>query len=74
MLFTNDELKTTMIKRIIAMPGDTIQIINGVIYINAKPSLFLSEGTILTYSGIASSPLHLSEDEYFVLGDVTKNH
>lgn len=68
-VFTNNELKATMIKRIIAVPGDTVQIIDGIVYINNTPHPLLTQGQILSYSGIASSPLHLSSDEYFVLGD-----
>lgn len=68
-VFTNDDLEATLIKRIIAVPGDTIQIINGIVYVNNMPSPLLPQDQPLSYSGIASSPLHLSSDEYFVLGD-----
>ena len=68
-VFTNEKLKATMIKRIIAIPGDTVQIIDGIVYVNNIPSPFLTGDKIISYSGIASSPLHLSSDEYFVLGD-----
>lgn len=68
-VFSNDELNATMIKRIIAMPGDTIQIVDGIVYVNNIPSPLITEDQPLSYSGIASSPLYLSEDEYFVLGD-----
>ena len=68
-VFTNEKLNATLIKRIIAIPGDTIQIIDGIVYVNNIPSPFLTGDKIISYSGIASSPLHLSSDEYFVLGD-----
>lgn len=68
-VFSNDELEATMIKRIIAMPGDTIQIVDGIVYVDNIPSPLITEDQPLSYSGIASSPLYLSEDEYFVLGD-----
>ena len=68
-VFTNDSLKATLVKRIVALPGDTVQIIDGIVYVNEQPSPFLSKDTRLSYSGIASSVLHLSNDEYFVLGD-----
>lgn len=68
-VFTNEKLKATMIKRIIAIPGDTVQIIDGIVYVNNIPSPFLTQDRLISYSGIASSPLHLSSDEYFVLGD-----
>ena len=68
-VFTNEKLNATLIKRIIAIPGDTIQIIDGIVYVNNIPSPFLTGDKFISYSGIASSPLHLSSDEYFVLGD-----
>lgn len=68
-VFTNDTLNTTLVKRIVALPGDTVQIINGIVYVNEQPCPFLSEDARLSYSGIASSSLHLSNNEYFVLGD-----
>lgn len=68
-VFTSDELEATMIKRIIAIPGDTVQITDGIVYVNNIPSPFLTKDRLISYSGIASSPLYLSSDEYFVLGD-----
>lgn len=68
-VFTNDNLNATLVKRIVALPGDTVQITDGIVYVNDKPCPFLSEDTKLSYSGIASTALHLSDDEYFVLGD-----
>lgn len=68
-VFTNEKPNATLIKRIIAIPGDTVQIIDGIVYVNNIPSPFLTQDRLISYSGIASSPLHLSSDEYFVLGD-----
>ncbi len=68
-VFTNDVLKATMIKRIIAMLGDTIQIVDGIVYVSNIPSSLIPKDQPLSYFGIASSPLYLSADEYFVLGD-----
>lgn len=57
------------IKRIIGMPGDTVQILSGIIFINGE---ILEENygkdAMLT-DGIAQEPIVLGEDEYFVLGD-----
>ncbi len=57
------------VKRIIGMPGETIQIIGSDIYINGE---ILSEHygkDPITDPGRAAIPITLGEDEYFVMGD-----
>ena len=61
---------TYYIKRVIGLPGETIQIINGQVYINGE----LLEGDVYGYeimneSGLAEIPITLGDDEFFVLGD-----
>jgi signal peptidase I len=68
-IFQNSNLNSTLVKRIVACPGDTVLISDGILYINEKPSPLISETTRLSYSGIASSKITLADDEYFVLGD-----
>lgn len=61
------------IKRIIGMPGETIQITDGYVYINGE---LLDEhygAERMITGGIAEEPIELGEDEYFVLGD-NRNH
>lgn len=62
--------KTYYIKRIIGLPGETIQIDdNGTIYIDGE---VLNENygkETINNPGIASEPIHLGQNEYFVLGD-----
>ena len=62
------------IKRIIGLPGETVQIINGYVYINGElreDEVYGAE--VMEDAGIASEPITLGEDEYFVLGD-NRNH
>lgn len=57
-----------VIKRIAAIPGDSIQIINGNLYINEQE--YSGEYAYeTTDEGIASEQIFLKEDEYFLLGD-----
>ena len=58
------------IKRIIGLPGEVVQIIDGRVYINGKrldDDIYSDEK--IADPGIAESPVQLAEDEYFVLGD-----
>lgn len=57
------------VKRIIGLPGETVQIIGDEIYINGE---LLEENygkDPITDEGRATEPIVLGEDEYFVLGD-----
>lgn len=64
---------TYYIKRIIGMPGETVQIIDGEVYINGE-LLGENYGTeVMENAGIAAEPIELGKDEYFVLGD-NRNH
>lgn len=60
---------TYYIKRIIGLPGETIQIQDGVIYINDEVLTESYGREVMKSSGLAEEPIVLGEDEYFVLGD-----
>ena len=59
------------IKRIIGMPGETVQIKDGKVYINDKElkSDVYGITDYIDYPGIAEEPVTLGKDEYFCLGD-----
>lgn len=57
------------IKRVIGLPGETIQIVGDTIYINGEVLEENYGKDPMTKAGIAKEPLTLGEDEYFVLGD-----
>lgn len=62
------------IKRVIGLPGETVQIIGDDIYINGEilEEDFGREDFILD-PGRAVQPITLGEDEYFVMGDNRNN-
>lgn len=69
-LFQNPQSpEQTYMKRVIGLPGETVQIQNGAVYIDGV--LLSGEGWARTYTvaGLAEMPVHLGEDEYFLLGD-----
>ena len=62
--------RTYYIKRIIGLPGETVQIDeDGNIYINGEVLEESYGKEVIQNPGIASEPIHLSSNEYFVLGD-----
>ena len=57
------------IKRVIGLPGETIQIIDGSVYINETILEEPISVELMNVSGLAQEPITLEENEYFVLGD-----
>lgn len=58
------------VKRVVAVSGDTVQIINGRLYVNGV----MEDNTTIEFdkmaeAGIAENPILLKANEFFVLGD-----
>ncbi len=61
------------IKRVIGLPGETIQIKDGMIYINGAVYLEKKNYPAITNPGIAADEIKLGDKQYFVLGDNRNN-
>ena len=61
------------IKRVIGLPGETVQISNGEIYINGERQSDVPFEMTIQISGVAEEPVTLGDNEYFVMGDNVNN-
>lgn len=68
-----DNRATLLIKRIVGMPGETVQVIDGNVYVNGYVLEDNYGNAVMTDPGLAADPVVLKEDEYFVLGDNRNN-
>lgn len=58
------------VKRVIGLPGETLQIRNGEVYVNGKKMQDDKYGNVkIEMAGIAAKPIKIPEGEYFVMGD-----
>ena len=65
---TGDEEKMS-VKRIIGLPGETVRIRSGRLYLNGEAVELEGQLEEVALAGIAEQEIMLAEDEYFVLGD-----
>lgn len=64
-----DQNSHDYIKRVVGLPGETIQIIDGFIYIDGEVLVEDIKFDKMTYEGVAEEAITLGAEEYFVLGD-----
>lgn len=60
---------STHIKRVVGLPGDDVQIVNGQILINGETYVEQKGFPAIANPGMAEEVITLKGDEYFVLGD-----
>ena len=61
------------VRRVVAVPGDTVQIKDGALYVNDELYRESTDVASMEDAGIASDAVKLEKDEYFVLGDNRNN-
>lgn len=66
--------QTYLIKRVVGLPGDTVAVVKGVLYVNniKYDESYLSEECITQFMD-SSFMVTVGEDEYFVMGDNRDN-
>ena len=67
--FYCEELKMNLVKRIVAVPGDSVMIADGVLYVNGERNFSNQALGIIEYGGIAEQEIILKDGQFFVLGD-----
>lgn len=63
------EDKKHNIKRVIGLPGETVQIKNGTVLIDGRELTAEAGLEKVSLAGLAENPVVLGEEEYFLLGD-----
>lgn len=61
------------IKRVVGLPGETLQVKDGFLYINDEKIDAKDGLNQVALAGLLEHPVHLAEDEYFLLGDNRDN-
>lgn len=66
---SNKEHSYFELKRVIGLPGETVKIKNGVVYINDEVMKEKVKTDTIQNGGLAEEGVKLDDNEYFVLGD-----
>lgn len=64
-----DDASRTFVKRIIGLPGETVQIVDGAVLIDGEAASLPDGLDLAAIPGLAKDPVTLEENEYFMLGD-----
>ncbi len=64
-----DKTAHSYMKRVIGLPGETVEIKEGILYIDGKELQEDYKTTAIKEAGLASEKIKLKKQEYFVLGD-----
>lgn len=72
-IFRYRNSEKTYIKRIIGLPGETVQIVDGAVIINGETLKESTESDLILNPGRAVNPILLGDNEYFILGDNRNN-
>ncbi len=69
--YTSENGDRTYLKRVVGLPGETVEIRDELIYINGEPLAVEGLFSSLSSGGLASVPVVLGKNEYFVMGERT---
>lgn len=61
------------IKRVVAVPGETVQILDGKVYVDGELEADSDTYDKIADAGVAENEIVLDDDEFFVLGDNRNN-
>lgn len=62
-------LDALLVKRVAAVPGDTVRIYQEILYVNGMESSVYPKQNRFAYAGTVSDGMLLSDRQYFVIGD-----
>lgn len=65
LVFDSEETETTLIKRVVGLPGETVEIISGVVYINGEKL----EEEYVVHASYEDRVFQIPEGMYLFLGD-----